>query len=231
MKGKKEIRTSKHYEIRAEEKDGKRVVQATIPYNSRSEDMGFIEYLRPGCFRKTINDGYNVRALYQHDGSAILGAVKNGTLSLSDSDASLNAEIILPDTQEARDVFNLIRDGYIEHCSFGFRAIKDEWTEMQNGQQERAIIEAHLFEISPVTFPAYQMTQVSASLRNLKEYDIDPEALEQAIEERDKEKIKTLLSPLFDDSQEEAGAAEEPAAEGTGIDPALYDYDLDGLLL
>lgn len=238
MKNKKseiERRANKKYEVRATEtENGERFITATIPYNSRSEDMGFVEILKPGCFQKTIKDGYNVRALYQHNESVILGAVKNSTLQLNDSEEALEAEIKLPDTSEARDVFNLIKDGYITNCSFGFRSIKDEWNVTDKGHQERTIIEAQLYEISPVTFPAYEMTSVTASLRNLSEFDIDVGALTQAVEERDKDKIKSILSPLYNEESNNGSsnkAAEEPAVNDTGSnDPALYERELQMLL-
>lgn len=233
MRKEKEIRTYKNYEIRATEtEDGKRTITAVIPYNSQSEDLGFIEILKPGCFHKTINDGYNVRALYQHNDASIIGSVKNGTLNLIDTEASLTAEITLPDTTEARDIYNLVRDGYITNCSFGFRSIKDDWNTTEDGKQIRTIIEAQLFEISPVTFPAYEMTSVSASLRSLSEFNIDSDALIEAVEARDKERIKAILSPLYTDeaAQDQTGAVEETAAEST-VDPTLYEYDLDALLM
>jgi len=234
MKNKKseiEQRANKKYEVRATEtEDGERFITAKIPYNSRSEDMGFVEILKPGCFKKTINDKYNVRALYQHNESVILGAVKNGTLRLNDNQDALEAEIKLPDTTEARDVYNLVKDGYITNCSFGFRAIKDEWKTTEKGHQERTIVEAQLREISPVTFPAYEMTSVSASLRNLGEYGIDVDVLTTAIEERDKEKLKTILEPLYKDSNSTNGAGGAPAVDDTGKNPTLYEAELQSIL-
>jgi len=234
---KKEIerRTNKNYELRAKEtEEGKQIITATIPYNSRSEDMGFIEILKPGCFKKTINDGYNVRALYQHNESVILGAVRNNTLILKDSPTALEAEITLPDTSEARNVFNLVKDGYITNCSFGFSAIKDDWQANQKGKQERTIVEAKLYEISPVTFPAYEMTSVTASLRGLSDFSIDVEALNEALEERDKEKIKAILEPLYNEDSSNASeeaVVEEPAVEDTGVNTSLYEAELESLLL
>ena len=241
IKNEKEIRSSKNYEIRAlETEDGKRVITATIPYNSKSEYIqtekrDFYEILKPGCFRKTINDGYNIRALYQHDESIILGAVNNGTLKITDTIDSLTAEITLPETTEARDIYNLIKDGYIQNCSFGFRPIKVDWSIESTGRETRTVTEAHLFEISPVTFPAYEMANVSVSLRSLSEFNVDVDALTNAIEEKDKDKIKSILSPLFTEPEKEKiteeQAAESPAVEDTGSDPTLYASELDLLLI
>ncbi|MFW6029440.1 MAG: HK97 family phage prohead protease [Halanaerobiales bacterium] len=226
MKKEIEKRTSKKYEVRAVEEDGKKYITCEIPYNSISEDMGFREVLKPGCFKKTIKDGYNIRALYQHNQSVILGAVKNNTLQLEDTETSLRADIKLPNTQEANDVYNLVKDGYITNCSFGFRAIQEEWNSTENGEI-RNIVEAQLYEISPVTFPAYEMTQVSVSLRSLEKYDVNVDDLMNGIETKDKDKIKKALEPIF---KEEDKAVEEPAVEDTGVEPTLYEKQLDLLL-
>ena len=57
-------------------KMGKKVLNLSIPYNSRSEDLGFYETLKPGCFNKTISDGFNVRALFNHENLKYLVLLK-----------------------------------------------------------------------------------------------------------------------------------------------------------
>ena len=219
MKKEIEVRSSKQYEIRAIENEGKKVLNLSIPYNSKSEDLGFYETLKPGCFSKTISDGFNVRALFNHETSKILGAVKNGTLSFQDTPESLNAQITLPETREAEDVYNLIKTGYIENCSFGMRVIKDEWRQ-QDKKQYRDVHEAHLVEVSPVTFPAYPAS-IATSLRSFYEAKgINTDELEKALLENNKDEIRKLLDPFL----------KEPSADKV-TDYSLYEGELELLKL
>ena len=109
--------------------DGRRVIDGMIPYNQRSEWMGFYEYITPTAFNKTIADGSDVRALWNHDTNMLLGRVKNGSLRLRSEEDGLHIECDLPKTSYAEDVYNLIREGYNNGLSFGFSTIKDEWGE------------------------------------------------------------------------------------------------------
>lgn len=215
MKKEQEVRTSKQYEIRAIENDGKKVLSLSIPYNSKSEDLGWFETLKPGCFNKTISDGFNVRALFNHDSSKILGAVKNGTLSFEDTPTSLNVTVTLPETREAEDVYSLVKNGYIENCSFGMRVIKEEWRQ-EDKKQYRDVQEAHLIEVSPVTFPAYPAS-VATSLRSLYEAKgIDTDELEKALLENNKDEIRKLLTPFIG----------EPSADKV-TDYSIYESELE----
>ena len=84
--------------------DGKKVIEGLIPYNQRSEWMGFYEYITPTAFNKTLADGADVRAFMNHDTNKLLGRVKNNSLRLRSDEDGLHIECELPDTEYARDV-------------------------------------------------------------------------------------------------------------------------------
>jgi len=148
--------------------DGERIVGYAAVFNALSEEMfGFREIIRRGAFKKTIQES-DVRALFNHDPNFVLGRNKSGTLTLSEDDKGLRIEIDPPTTQIVRDlVMEPMRRGDIDQMSFGFRAVKDGWTK-ENGKDVRELLEVQLFDISPVTFPAYPQTEVS--VRNI---DVD----------------------------------------------------------
>ncbi len=136
-----------------------------------SEDLGwFKEEIAPGAFKNTIKDG-DVRALVNHDPSLIIGRTKNGTLRLSEDDKGLLYNDDLPDTSYARDLQVSIKRKDITQSSFGFQTIRDEWSDEGD---RRTLIEVKLFDISPVTFPAYKQTKVKL---RLQEIGIDYDAL------------------------------------------------------
>jgi HK97 family phage prohead protease len=153
-------------EFRAEGgSEGMRLTGYAAVFNSETTIGGmFREVVKPGAFKKTIKDGADVRALFNHDSNIVLGRTKNGTLKLAEDDRGLKIDIDLPDTQQARDLYNQIQRGDIDQMSFGFSVVKDSWTRAQNEAELplRELRELRLFDVSPVTFPAYATTEVQA---------------------------------------------------------------------
>ena len=123
----------------------------------------FREVILPGAFTKTLQES-DVRALFNHNNDYVLGRKKNGTLRLREDERGLPFECDLPDTQFARDLHTSIKRGDIDAMSFRFRVIKETWTESPDldGLALRELVEVHLIEVSPVTFPAYEATEVEA---------------------------------------------------------------------
>lgn len=148
-------------EIRADDDNGNIVGYAAV-FNSLSEDFGgWREIVRPGAFRKTINEKRDIRALWNHETSYVLGRTLNGSLALREDEQGLRAEIKPPDTQWARDLVTSVRRGDISQMSFGFRVVRDNWREDGNDTGTlRELLEVELYEVSPVTFPAYGATDV-----------------------------------------------------------------------
>jgi len=153
-------------EFRAEgDSEGMRLTGYAAVFNSETTIGGmFREVVKPGAFKKTIKDGADVRALFNHDSNIVLGRTKNGTLKLAEDERGLKIDIDLPDTQQARDLYNQIQRGDIDQMSFGFSVVKDSWTRAQNETELplRELRELRLFDVSPVTFPAYATTEVQA---------------------------------------------------------------------
>ena len=136
-------------------------------FNSLSEDLGgFREKIDPGAFAKTIGAD-DVRALWNHDSNHVLGRNKSGTLLLSEDKRGLKIDIMPPDTQFARDLMISIDRGDVDQMSFGFRTISQRW-EGEYPDETRTLMEVQLFDVSPVTFPAYPDTEVG--LRSLEEH-------------------------------------------------------------
>lgn len=136
-------------------------------FDKLSEDLGwFREKIQPGAFAETIKTD-DVRALWNHDSNFPLGRNRAGTLTLSEDEKGLKIEIDPPDTQWARDLMTSIDRGDVDQMSFGFQTLTDEWN-MVDGEDVRTLIKVRLFDVSPVTFPAYPDTEVG--LRSLEEY-------------------------------------------------------------
>ncbi|MFA5160310.1 MAG: HK97 family phage prohead protease, partial [Candidatus Omnitrophota bacterium] len=108
-------------EIRSiETDDGKlrKIVGYAAVFEKPSEDMGFIEYVRKGAFKKALKRS-DARALFNHDTDTLpLGRQSAGTLKLKEDDTGLYYEITPPDTQGARDLMTSIDRGDIKEASY-----------------------------------------------------------------------------------------------------------------
>lgn len=133
-------------------------------FDSYSEEMwGFREIIKAGAFAETIETD-DVRALFNHDANYVLGRNKAGTLSLSEDDRGLRVRIKPPDTQWSNDLLKSIERGDITQMSFAFRSLDEKW-EKEDGEDVRVLERVQLFDVSPVTFPAYADTDIA--LRSL----------------------------------------------------------------
>jgi hypothetical protein len=147
------------FEMRADG-ETKKIYGYSAVFNELSEDLGgFREKISPGAFRKTIKKD-DIRALFNHDPNYVLGRNINGTLKLKEDEKGLKVEIEPPDTQWARDLLVSISRGDINQMSFGFLVEIEEWDNSDKKCPIRTQIETRLFDVSPVTFPAYLQTQV-----------------------------------------------------------------------
>lgn len=155
-------------ELRVERREGNKptVVGHAAVFNQLSEDLGgFREMVLPGCFTQTIATD-DIRGLFNHSPNMILGRNRAGTLVLREDNQGLYYEIPLPDTQAGRDVAASIERGDITGNSFSFRTIEDEWL-TSDGMELRRLKAVRLFDVGPVTYPAYPQTDLAMrSLEN-----------------------------------------------------------------
>jgi uncharacterized protein len=152
-----ELRTS---EVRAAG-DDTLVIEGYAANFEQTTDLGYFrETIARGAFDGVLED--DVRLLLNHDG-APMARTTNGTLELSVDESGLRYRAALADTQDGRDLYKLIKRGDISQSSFAFTIEEQSWNE---DRTERSIDKVgRLMDVSPVTYPAYPTTTVSA--RNL----------------------------------------------------------------
>jgi HK97 family phage prohead protease len=162
-------------EVRAEG-DGMTFSGYASVFNSPSEDLGgFIEYVAPGAFKRSLQSRNEVKLLWNHDSGEPLASLRGGSMQLVEDEVGLKVTATLPQTSRGRDVAELLRTNVISEMSFGFNVIKDSWS--RDGQT-RTLESVRLFEVSVVSFGAYKAT--TATVRSAPP-TINPDELAEAL--------------------------------------------------
>jgi HK97 family phage prohead protease len=151
-------------ELRADGDAGRRMAGHAAVFNvdqpiGPASNPYWIERIAPGAFRQSIEQD-DVRALFNHDANIVLGRNRAGTLRMVEDEIGLAVEIIPPDTQAGRDLLVSIERGDITQMSFGFYSRRQMWEELADGSVRRTLQEVELFDVSPVTYPAFPATDI-----------------------------------------------------------------------
>lgn len=149
---------------------------------------GMSESIAQGAFTRTLAENGDVRALVNHDTTLVLGRTKAGTLELREDDHGLWGDILInPNDQDAVNLWERVKRGDVDQCSFGFNVIKEETETRNDGSIHWTLQDVELYEVSPCTFPAYESTQIQA--REAQRDDLRARKL-QAWKEQQKARIK-----------------------------------------
>jgi len=130
----------------------------------------FIERIAPGAFTKTLKDRSDkVKILFNHGFDPSIGDKPLGKASLLEEDETgLRVEVPLDDTSYNRDLVASLRSGALDGMSFRFSVTREEWSDPENTKELpiRTLKEVRLYELGPVTFPAYEATTAGVRARD-----------------------------------------------------------------
>ena len=122
---------------------------------------GMTESVDRNAFVNTL--GGDIRALTNHDTTLVLGRTKSHTLTLSVDAHGLFGDILInPNDQDAMNLYERVKRGDVDQCSFGFDILNEETDFRDDGSIHWTIKEVELYEVSCCTFPAYKDTNISA---------------------------------------------------------------------
>jgi HK97 family phage prohead protease len=165
VKLERETRTNlSEIEVR-EDADGMTFEGYAAVFDSPSQPLPFIEKIERGAFTRSLKSRNDVKLLWNHDTSQVLGSTRAKTLTLVEDERGLKVQGVLPNTSAGRDAAELLKRGDVDSMSFGFTVIRDQWSADGN---ERTLKAVRLHEVSIVAFPAYAGTAGTTSVRNLE---------------------------------------------------------------
>ena len=142
-----------------------------VVFNTETEIWdGLFEEISDKSFENI--DLTDIRALADHDTAKVLGRTKSKTLTLNVDEKGLFGEITInPDDTEAVNLYQRVKRGDIDQCSFGFSILNETMEQREDGTTKWTITEIELFEVSVVTFPAYADTAVEARSNEIKQLE------------------------------------------------------------
>ena len=161
------------------------------PYGVRDSRGQYNETIKPGAFKKTLQEQDDVRFLVNHDGIP-LARTSSGTLELEEDDYGLFVRAELdPSNPTVAEVASAMKRGDLNEMSFAFAAIKDNFD--QNGEN-REVNEARLFDVSVVTYPANPWA--GAKLRGIDIENLHKELVEARSGEQATEILESFINQV-----------------------------------
>lgn len=136
-------------------------IEATFIVFDEVYDMGWCsESIDRHALDETIHG--DIRALVDHDTTLVLGRTTTGTLTLRIDDRGVHGTIeININDADAMNLYARVQRGDVSQCSFCFSVIDEDHT-LRNGKDHFTVTKLELYEVSIVTFPAYETTTASA---------------------------------------------------------------------
>ena len=145
------------------EEDSEKIIEGYFAVFNSNYDIapGMSESIAPGAFKNTLAG--DIRALVNHDSTLVLGRTAAKTLELSEDERGLWGRIrINPNDSDAVNLYERVKRGDVSQCSFGFDILDEETELHEDGSMHWTIKEVKLYEVSCVTFPAYESTNIDA---------------------------------------------------------------------
>lgn len=143
------------------------------------------ERVAPTAFDEALGD--DIRALINHDSTFVLGRTTSGTLTLRVDSVGLWGSILVnKNDSAAMDLYYRVQRKDVTQCSFGFDILKQS-VETNSNETVFVLEKVKLYEVSVVTFPAYEATRVEARKRD---YEKIRETANKAWKEKAMQKLK-----------------------------------------
>lgn len=122
----------------------------------------FKEKIEKGAFTRAIQNQPRIDFLGEHKIDMLLATTENGSLELWEDEEGLKMRAQIAPTSYGKDLFTLMKHKMLNHMSFGFKVVKDNWKKVADGTFERSISELMLKEVSVVRNPAYPQSAIAA---------------------------------------------------------------------
>jgi len=175
-------------ETKDENKDAVSFIGRAIIYDSETSICdGVLEKIAKNAFEHSANTD-DIRCLFNHDPNLVIGRTTSGTLKLKKQEDGIYFHVSPPNTEWSRNLIESVKRGDITQCSFGFTVDDEIFNTSSNGNICRTIRDGKLFDVSIVTYPAYEETvvQVRKKVDTFKKKQLEEKKINEFMKERGK---------------------------------------------
>lgn len=183
--------------------DGEMIVEGLVnKTESWSHELGlrkkFREKVSKGTFQRALAGGERIDFLGEHNANLLLATTENDSLQLWEDEEGLKMRARISPTSYGKDFYVLMKDGLVNHMSFGFKVLSDKWKKLTDGTYERTIDKIALKEVSVVRNPAYPQSSISArGIELIEDVEIPAEVDEvRSQEQTELDKVKEVVNQL-----------------------------------
>lgn len=179
------------FEVRAEKRENDNIIIGRpIVYDAKTDIGGlFEEIIEKGALDDT--DLTDVRFLVNHNTSMIPLARSrrnngNSTMKLSVDDKGMEIEtkLDIENNSDARNLYSAVQRGDISGMSFMFSIDEEDWSNLESEYPQRRILKiGSVVEVSAVTWPAYEQTEINS--RSKETLESARSALENARQQKE----------------------------------------------
>lgn len=191
--------------------------ESEMLYNKKNGKW-FKEIMKKGVFKRAIERAsQNIPLLFEHDWSKQLASLEEGTLELREDNIGLRFDAVIKDGS----IYEQVRAGIINSCSFGFRVLAEEVESINTRLEKRFVSAIELLEVSLVKNPAYvgslcetrsyeeelkeeERAKCGSSDEEKGEENPEVEAEEEKVEEVEEQEADSKEAEAEEDSPEEA---------------------------
>lgn len=187
--------------------------ESEMLYSKRSGKW-FKEIMKRGVFKSAISKAKEIPLLFEHDWNKQLATTSNRSLSLREDNIGLRFDAVIED----EEVYNQVRSGVINSCSFGFRALEDEIIPINERLEKRIVSCIELLEVSLVKNPAYV-----GSLVESRAYEEELEEDKNTPTEEPKDSNEEVTKDEVEKSEEKPKEEEKEESKEEDTDPLVNE--------
>ena len=170
---------------------------------SKRKRKWFKEVMKRGVFQRAIEKAREIPLLFEHNWEKRLATTKDKSLTLKEDNVGLKFEAIIED----RSVYDQVKSGAINSCSFGFRALEEEIEPIDSRLERRFVSDIELLEVSLVSNPDYVGS--SAEARAYEEETAEETKEKEEVVEAESEVEEVRTEEVVDDTEDNSEKTEE----------------------
>lgn len=180
--------------------------ESEILYSARRGKY-FKEVMCSGVFKRALEQSEKIPLLFEHNWNKILASTEDNSLELSEDNIGLRFSAKIKN----REIYDLVKQGSINSCSFGFRALSERVEKISSKLEKRFVDSIELMEVSLVKNPAYVGSLCETrSATDEQLVDLEKEVDEVLAEETNSENVNEVEETIQEENVQEAEINQEP---------------------